>query len=75
MVWEGLMLIPNTNFDSNTYKGYFPNANWNMFPSGNISLSYDSTKGNEGTLVDLSGDYEQINVFIKGGSIIPTSNN
>ena len=27
------------------------------------------------TLVDLSGDYEQINMFIKGGSIIPTSNN
>lgn len=71
MVGEGLMLIPNTNFDSHSYKGYFPNANWNMFPRGNISLSYDSTKGEEGTVLDLSGEYDQINVFIKGGSVIP----
>ena len=71
MVGDGLMLIPNTNQNDHPYKGYFPNSNWNMFPSGNVSVSYNSTKGNEGTLVDLNGAYAQINVFIKGGSIIP----
>ena len=71
MVGDALMLIPNTNNDTVSYSGYFPNANWNMFPNGDINIDYNPLTPNKGVTKTLDGEYDVINVFLKGGSIIP----
>ena len=73
MAGSCLYYIPNLNKNDWSYKGYFPNWNFNKFPSGEKVFTYDSSR-NKGYYLKLSGDYDILNIYIKGGSIIPYQN-
>jgi alpha-glucosidase (family GH31 glycosyl hydrolase) len=68
-----LYYIPNLKQSEWSYKGYFPNWNFNKFPSGEKVFTYDSLR-NKGYYLKLKGDYDILNIYIKGGSIMPYQN-
>merc|ERR1719362_391387 len=47
-----------------------PNENWNKFPNGEIIMKKDSTKDSF-SYMDFSGTFNDMHLFIKGGSIVP----
>lgn len=74
MIGDALLFIPNLSETTEAYTGYFPNANWNTFPQGEFMITYNPLKGNKGITTKLNGDYDKINVFLRGGKIIPYQN-
>jgi hypothetical protein len=62
-------LFPVLKNETDDFNAYFPNDDWN-YMNGTKFLSKNLSK-NEGTNVSLSGAYDIIHLYIKGGSIIP----
>jgi alpha-glucosidase (family GH31 glycosyl hydrolase) len=69
MAGKALYYIPNFSEDSEDYEGYFPNWNFNEFPSGKRIIDYQKDNNN-GSVIKLNGGFQTINIFVKGGSII-----
>ena len=69
MIGDSLILFPLFQNETNEIDAYFPNDDWN-FINGTKFLSKNLSK-NEGTNVKLSGAYDIIHLYLKGGSIIP----
>ena len=73
MLGDSFLFIPNLNKLDSNYMGYFPNCNFNKFPEGNNFVDY--IKGREmGQFMELNGGYLDINIFLRGGKIIPYQN-
>ena len=73
MAGKALYYIPNFSEDSEDYEGYFPNCNFNEFPSGKRVIDYKKNNNNsiiEDNIIKLNGGFQTINIFLKGGSII-----
>ena len=73
MVGSSFLFIPNLNKGTEDYQGYFPNSNWNSFPNGNLLINYNNS-ADKGTYKILKGDFTTVNLFLRGGSIIPYQN-
>ena len=73
MAGSALYYIPNLNENENRYQGYFPNSNFNEFPSGKKILDYNK-KLKKGKWFYLDGSYNKINLYLRGGYIIPYQN-
>ena len=73
MAGSCLYYIPNLQKNQWKFNGYFPNWNFNKFPSGEKVFTYDSLR-KKGYYLKLEGSYEILHIFIKGGSIIPYQN-
>ena len=69
MIGDSLILFPVLKNETDDFNAYFPNDDWN-YMNGTKFLSKNLSK-NEGTNVSLSGAYDIIHLYIKGGSIIP----
>ena len=69
MIGDSLILFPLFQNETNEIDAYFPNDDWN-FINGTKFLSKNFSK-NEGTNVKLSGQYDIIHLYLRGGSIIP----
>ena len=77
MIGESLLLCAfyENNLNSKTFK--FPNSNFNKFPEGKTVTSYiDYSSGikEKNKLIELSGNLEEIHLFVRGGFIIPYQN-
>ena len=73
MLGDSLYFIPNLNKLDSNYIGYFPNCNFNKFPEGNSFVDYEQGR-NIGQFKELNGGYLDINIFLRGGKIIPYQN-
>ena len=73
MLGDSVYFIPNLNKLDSNYIGYFPNCNFNKFPEGNSFVDYEEGK-NIGQFKELNGGYLDINIFLRGGKIIPYQN-
>ena len=72
MIGDAFYLIPNFNIEDNIkdIEAYFPNANWNYFPSFVNFITFDKKK-DSGSKINLKGYYDIIHLFMRGGFIIP----
>ena len=71
MVGDAFLFIPNLSLRKSNYHGYFPNENFNLFPTGQTITTYKSQGNNKGTTILLPGNFDVINLFLRGGMIIP----
>ena len=67
MVGSSFILFPVLSSSTISIVVDFPNDNWNTFPEGKTYLS----KGEKNKNVSLSGDFDSIHLFLRGGAIIP----
>ena len=74
MLGNALLFIPNLNEQESDYLGYFPNSNWNKFPDGTKFTDFVKNR-DMGQFKNLKGGYLDINMFLRGGKIIPYQNN
>lgn len=74
MLGDSLLFIPNLNDHESDYLGYFPNSHFNKFPDGVSFTNYIKDR-NMGQFKELSGGFLDINIFLRGGKIIPYQNN
>ena len=73
MLGDSLLFIPNLSQLDSNYLGYFPNCNFNKFPEGNNFVEYIKDRS-MGQFMELNGGYLDINLFLRGGKIIPYQN-
>ena len=73
MLGDSLLFIPNLSKLDSNYLGYFPNSNFNKFPEGNNFVEYIKDRS-MGQFKELNGGYLDINIFLRGGKIIPYQN-
>ena len=73
MLGDSFLFIPNLNKLDSDYLGYFPNCHFNMFPEGNSFVDYINNR-DMGQFKELKGGYLDINLFLRGGRIIPYQN-
>ena len=74
MLGDSFIFIPDLNEHESTYLGYFPNSHFNKFPEGTVFTNYVKDR-NMGQFKELKGGYLDINLFLRGGKIIPYQNN
>ena len=73
MLGDSFLFIPNLNEHESDYLGYFPNAHFNKFPEGTKFTNYVKNR-NMGQFKEIKGGYLEINIFLRGGKIIPFQN-
>ena len=73
MLGDSLLFIPNLSQLDSNYLGYFPNCNFNKFPEGNNFVDYIKDRS-MGQFMELNGGYLDINLYLRGGKIIPYQN-
>ena len=73
MLGDSILFIPNLSKLDSDYLGYFPNCNFNKFPEGINTIDYIPDR-NMGQFKQLEGGYLDINMFLRGGKIIPYQN-
>ena len=77
MVGESLFLCAfyDNSIKPKSFK--FPNANFNKFPEGKTVTSYidhNSEIKEKNKIIELSGNLEDIHLFVRGGFIVPYQN-
>ena len=77
MIGESLFLCAfyDNSIKPKTFK--FPNANFNKFPEGKTVTSYidhNSEIKEKNKIIELSGNLEDIHLFVRGGFIVPYQN-
>jgi len=71
MIGPSLLFAPALEESTNDYEAVFPYSNWNRFPSGEDFLKVNDFSSNKSfKKVKISGSYNVINLFIRGGHII-----
>ena len=80
MLGNALRITPVYSDTEEDILTYFPNANWNYL-NGDLRKQYNSPTSNSnnsnttnlypGSYESLSGKFNNVNIFIKGGSILP----
>ena len=66
MIGSSFILFPGIQIVEKSISAIFPNDNWNTFPDMKPFIN----KG-DSLSKSLSGDFESIHLFLRGGSIIP----
>ncbi len=67
MLGPSLILYPVFKNEEDDIEVYLPNDDWNVYPTGENFKS----KGDNGSNVKLSGEFNKIHIFMRGGRIIP----
>jgi alpha-glucosidase (family GH31 glycosyl hydrolase) len=70
MIGKSVKFNPVLREIEDSFEAYFPNCNWNELLTGHQVLSYDAYSEN-GRFVDISGEFININLYIRGGRIVP----
>ena len=75
MLGDSFLFIPNLNEQESDYLGYFPNSHFNKFPNGESFTNFIKNRDlGMGQFKELPGRYLDINIFLRGGKIIPYQN-
>ena len=69
MIGDSFILFPVFQNETDDIEAYFPNDDWNYLDGR--SLLTKKTNENEGTTLKLSGAFDIIHLYLRGGSIIP----
>ena len=72
MVGDAFVIYPVFKNETNDIEVYMPKDDWNIFPTGEI---YKSKGEWNGGMITLSGEYNRINIFMRGGQIFPHQSN
>lgn len=70
MIGDAFLLTPSFDAEEKDYEGYLPNAHWNEFPSGKKIRDFNAEK-KQGDKYTFSGKFGDINLFMRGGKIVP----
>lgn len=70
MVGDAFLLTPSFDAEENSFDGYLPNAHWNDFQTGKSLRSYNK-ESKQGDKFSFSGKFEDVNLFMRGGKIVP----
>ena len=74
MIGEALFLCAFYEDNTNSKQFKFPNANFNKFPEGKSVTKYIESKPENkerNKAIELSGNLDEIHLFVRGGFIIP----
>ena len=71
MFGKSFLLIPVLSESEDDFKAYFPNDDWNDIKSGKSIAQYDSNNKDKGKEIYLSGKYDSIHLYLRGGQIVP----
>ena len=67
MIGDAFVIYPIFNDKTDNIEVYLPKDDWNIFPTGEIFKN----KKDESGKITLSGEYNIINIFMRGGYIVP----
>jgi alpha-glucosidase len=67
MLGEALLVYPIFSDEADDISVYIPKGDWYNYPTGKQIRN----KNEDGGKIDLSGEFSNINIFMKGGSILP----
>ena len=67
MLGDNLIVYPVFSDETDDIIVYMPKGDWLSFPKGEIIRRKDE----EGGMISLSGNFNNINIFMRGGSILP----
>ena len=67
MLGDALIVYPIFNDEINNINVYIPTGDWYIFPTGELFRN----KSEDGDIVNLSGKFNNINIFMRGGYILP----
>ena len=71
MIGDALLIYPIYQDETDEIEVYMPKDDWNIFPSGEI---YKTKKDWQGGKIKLSGEFNIIHIFMRGGQIFPFQN-
>ena len=71
MLGDTLLIYPIFKEETDNIAVYMPSDDWSKFPSGD---TYKSRREWYGGTIRLSGEFDQIHVFMRGGKILPYQN-
>ena len=72
MVGDAFIIYPIFTDDTNDIEVYMPKDDWSIFPSGEIYKTKTEWNGGK---VTLPGEFNRINIFMRGGQIFPHQDN
>ena len=67
MIGDAFVIYPIFQDKTDNIEVYLPKDDWNVFPSGEIIKN----KSEEGGKITLSGEFNKVNIFMRGGYIFP----
>ena len=67
MIGNSIIIYPVFHDDIKNIEVYLPKDDWSIFPSGEIIRN----KSDESGIISLSGEFNRINIFMRGGYIFP----
>ena len=67
MIGDAIILYPNFSDETFNISVYLPKDDWFSFPNGEIVRN----KSEKGGQISLSGEFGNINIFMRGGHILP----
>ena len=70
MLGDAFILFPILTSSTRSVYMDFPYEHWNAFPNGKAFLSTGVNGTNAFSRVELPGQFENINLFLKGGSVV-----
>lgn len=71
MVGDALLIYPVYKNETDDIEVYMPKDDWSIFPTGEI---YKNKNDWDGGKIKLSGEFNIIHIFMKGGQIFPYQN-
>ena len=71
MIGDTFLIYPVFKNETDDIEVYMPKDDWSEFPSGKI---YKNKKDWDGGKITLSGEYNIIHIFMRGGKIFPYQN-
>ena len=72
MIGDSFVIYPIYNDETKDIEVYMPKDDWSIFPTGEIFKSKTNWDGGK---VTLSGEFNRINIFMRGGRIFPRQDN
>ena len=72
MIGESFLLCAFFEDNENPRNFTFPNSHFNYYPSGKTLINYDDAENNK--VIELSGKFDEIHLFLRGGFIVPYQN-
>ena len=72
MIGESFLLCAFFEDNENPKNFTFPNSHFNYYPSGKNLINYDDAENNK--VIELSGKFDEIHLFVRGGFIVPYQN-
>ena len=71
MIGDAFLIYPIYKNETDNIEVYMPKDDWSIFPTGEI---YKNKNEWEGGKIKLSGEYNKVHIFMRGGQIFPYQN-